>query len=906
MFFSSKKNVEPSSEENYRSLLESYRTSSRLNVLQISDLQNENEKLEKRLLELETSLSWKVTYPLRVIRAFSFGRLPSGRPIGYISHRTKEIITKEGKKVFFLRVWKRVSLAGKIFVKKKRLIGKQSSQNVKIYTENVPKESKNTLSNQILIIAELSLRQCAKYRVWQKKELLQNLGWNVKVVDWRDIALAKSALQVCKHVIFYRVPGFDDVIRLVEEAHRLQLDPIWEVDDLIFDAEEYRQNGNIDTLSVEERDLILSGVALFRRCMLACGRGLASTRALADEMKKAGLQNVFVLENALDDETCHLVEEFLPSEHIDKEEIWVSYGSGTNTHDIDFKQAEKGLFSAMEEEKRLCLCVIGQLNLSEKFKKFGKRVKYIQELTFKDYLKTISQTDIAIAPLESTTFNACKSNIKYLEASILKVASICSPRDAFKVILRDGENGFFAETPDDWKNAFLKLARDNQLRRRLAEQAWKDVTSYYNLTRMAHTEGQKIFGLPQKSDREKIKVLLANIYFAPRSFGGATIVAEEMAYQLKKRDIDVSVFTSKGKTDDKFTSNVRYSFNGIDVFAVPILDEYNKIGSLDNPYIAEQFATWLDAYQPDVVHVHAAQGLGVSMLRMCQERGIPYVLTLHDAWWLCDRQFMVQENGRYCFQTKIDLKTCQFCQQRASYLEDRQSMMHYALKGAALLLSPSEAHRQLYLANGVEPERIVVNRNGFQWPSRPRKKRIAGAPVRFGFVGGTEVVKGYELLKECVESLSRSDWKLILVDNKINLGFQSIFPDIWNVRGTLEIIPAFNQNGLDDFFDQIDVLLFPSQWKESYGLTVREALARDVWVITTSPGGQSEDVIHGINGTHIPLSGDPSFLAQAMEDILQHPEFLSDYVNPLKADLASYETQAAELEEHLRKVVRDN
>jgi len=45
---------------------------------------------------------------------------------------------------------------------------------------------------------------------------------------------------------------------------------------------------------------------------------------------------------------------------------------------------------------------------------------------------------------------------------------------------------------------------------------------------------------------------------------------------------------------------------------------------------------------------------------------------------------------------------------------------------------------------------------------------------------------------------------------------------------------------MDDFYAEIDVLLFLSQWKETFGLTIREALARGIRVIQTDSGGTTE------------------------------------------------------------------
>ena len=908
-------------EDSQKVLLESYRSSARLNGMRADGLQGESAHLRHQISLIHRSLSWRVTMPLRAVRSLSLGRLPSGRPLKELPERLSTLWEEGGVKAIGRAVEKRFPVRARGNKKTsfspqrgqpssaapgKVIVSGASSKPVSplsVYSDILDKTAV-TLAPRILIIAEVSLRQCAKYRVWQKRDLLERLGWKVQVVDWRDINVAMSALQICTQVIFYRVPGFDDVMKLVKEAHRLRLEPRWEVDDLIFDAEEYLQNGNISSLPRSEQDLLMSGVVLFKRCMLACGQGIASTRALAQAMRDAGLTHVDVVENALDRETLEIAASLPSRGEVADDRVWVSYGSGTNTHDEDFRQAEAGLIAALDEEPRLCLRVIGQLKLSEEFDRFGDRVERLTELSYRDYLAALAQTDIAIAPLEPTLFNDCKSNIKFLEAAVVRVAAICSPRDAFLAVMRHDENGLLAVTREEWKNCFLKLARDKALRDRLAARAWQDVTERYAPESMAVTQGKALFGLPVEPERKALRVLMTNVYYAPRSFGGATIVVEELALRLRKSGVEVGMLTSRPHLDGRLSGNIRYVANGTDVLAAMIPDGNDVIGSMDNPHMAEQFADWLDAYQPDVVHVHAAQGLGTAMLRVCQERGVPYVLTLHDAWWLCDRQFMVRGDGRYCFQTTIDQQVCQMCVPHARHLTDRWFLMHQALSEAALLISPSEAHRQLYLANGVEPERIVVNRNGFRWPERPRTPRIPGSPVRFGFVGGTEAVKGYPQLKKCMESLDRSDWELVLVDNKLNLGFSSIHARDWSVKGHLEIVPAFSQNGLDDFYDQIDVLLFPSQWKESYGLTVREALSRDVWVVTTAPGGQSEDVVDGVNGTHLPIDGRAETLAAAIEAILDQPGKFDGYVNPFKDCLATYEAQTEQLLGFLEMVAK--
>jgi glycosyltransferase involved in cell wall biosynthesis len=312
----------------------------------------------------------------------------------------------------------------------------------------------------------------------------------------------------------------------------------------------------------------------------------------------------------------------------------------------------------------------------------------------------------------------------------------------------------------------------------------------------------------------------------------------------------------------------------------------------------------LDAVRPDVVHLHSVQRLSASLADACLARGIPYIITLHDAWWLCARQFMVRADGKYCFQKQIDLHLCQACNPDMKHLAHRQALLRGALDGAALLMSPSEAHRALYLAQGIAPERIEVAPNGVRPPAQSLPRPSRGV-LRFGYVGGFEPVKGYNVLQQAMESLERSDWNLVLVDNTLNLGFSSVDVAQWRVQGKLSVVPAYTQDGLDKFFAGIDVLLFPSQWKESFGLTVREALLRDVWVIATEGGGAAEAITDGVNGTLIPLDGNAAWLRAAIETLLDDPARVRGFRNPLKDSIIGFDAQADALRLTLTRIAAE-
>lgn len=892
-------------ENDCKLIADSYKASEYLQAIKQKELQNTIKNLENTLNLQRRSLSWQLTFPLRMVEFFFKKEFYNHKIYKDYFKRAYEIYNQDGWKVLIKKVYEQ--FAKYIGLNKKRIIG---IRNKSLYSDPLSADRLSRLAPHILIIAELSLIQCAKYRVWQRKEQLESLGWVVSVVDWCSKESALEKLQVCTKVIFYRTPAFNIVKHLIKEARRLGLSPYWEVDDLIFSEEYFLKNKNIVLLNKKEKSQALWGVQLFKECLLLCDQGIASTPKLAQIMHEMGMKNVFILENALDKNTLSLITKIQNTNFVrdhGSEEIRIFYGSGTNTHNADFQVAAQGIAAVMLADSRLTLYIAGELTIPECCNVVRYRIKHISHCDYETYMHHLSQADITLAPLENSFFNDCKSNIKFIEGAVFSIPVICSPSDAYANSVENGKNGIIAYTKGDWEKAILDLANNKKKRLEIGEKAKRYIYENYSPNAVITDQVLPIFGFPPVKNNKIFSILSVNVYFSPNSFGGATFVAQEMAKYLgKQKNVRVSVFTSRPAGVGEALTPLRYQVEACDVLAVEEEPESQKAEwvSLDNPRITENFRDWLQATQPDCVHFHALAGLGVGLTRVCMEEGIPYVITLHDAWWLCDRHYMVNNKGYFCGQKKIDISICKSCVLDAPYLDERFRLMQIALQHAALLLVPSEAHKRLYLDNGVDPQKIVLNKNGFVWPKKRKTRPKPNQPLRFGYVSGSEAVKGFNILRKVFEKITDKNWELLIVENKESLGIKSIQVSGWKTQGVVKTIPAYTQNTMDDFYNSIDILLFPSQCKESYGLAVYEALARDVWVVTTNGGGQSEGVVDGENGTVIAADGQPHALEKAVKDSLKKRDFFINYKNKYKEKLTTFEQQGSELYGLLKHLVK--
>lgn len=128
--------------------------------------------------------------------------------------------------------------------------------------------------------------------------------------------------------------------------------------------------------------------------------------------------------------------------------------------------------------------------------KYGSRVRFaligdakieIPELDLKGQawsveaeLKALASFDIGIMPLPDSPWTQGKCGLKALTYLAFETPAVVSPVGVNARIIRPNENGFWAETPEDWENALSRLIEDSALRARLGKQGRADVLRYWS------------------------------------------------------------------------------------------------------------------------------------------------------------------------------------------------------------------------------------------------------------------------------------------------------------------------------------------------------------------------------------------------------------------------------------------
>lgn len=91
--------------------------------------------------------------------------------------------------------------------------------------------------------------------------------------------------------------------------------------------------------------------------------------------------------------------------------------------------------------------------------------------------------DIGVMPLDDTAWSRGKCGFKLLQYMAAGVPAVASPVGVNRSIIRHGDNGLLADTPEEWTGALASLIEDPALRARLGQAACRTVEARYSLAR---------------------------------------------------------------------------------------------------------------------------------------------------------------------------------------------------------------------------------------------------------------------------------------------------------------------------------------------------------------------------------------------------------------------------------------
>jgi hypothetical protein len=174
----------------------------------------------------------------------------------------------------------------------------------------------------------------------------------------------------------------------------------------------------------------------------------------------------------------HIIPNFIPfSPPPEKARSWVRIGwAGSNTHANDF---DVQLFKALQrlhDEEAIDVVFFGWR--PPLLSHTAAYVPFVPSSEFYAKLQELNFT-IGLIPCAPTIFNASKSNVKYLEYSMLGAVSVASDVVTYNTTIKHGINGMLVSKPKHWYPVLKELCGSPELRKTLADNAHAFVRDNY-------------------------------------------------------------------------------------------------------------------------------------------------------------------------------------------------------------------------------------------------------------------------------------------------------------------------------------------------------------------------------------------------------------------------------------------
>lgn len=381
-----------------------------------------------------------------------------------------------------------------------------------------------------------------------------------------------------------------------------------------------------------------------------------------------------------------------------------------------------------------------------------------------------------------------------------------------------------------------------------------------------------------------MKIVEYTLGLPPYRRGGLPRYSTDLSLELVKTDEvflmypgSINPFSSKIRINAKET---KYPFkvlelkNGLPV-SLGLGIDANNIDKFIAKRNIDEFKRFIDREKPDVVHFHTLMGAPIEILAYLHHEGVKTVFTTHDFYGLCPK--MLAENPLLELTNSNCTDDCMLCKKGPSYMkllvmqthfyehfkesklikkirknkkaqlnskedsEDftieqarlRFKLRQYYLKMYRLIddfhfnSSVAQNYIMQYLPN-IKGKVVPITHNGLI-DNRNRKYEEHDKLV-VGYVGPYDHKKGFYRLAKIAESMPDVTFRFYgdVVDSLV---FQ---------KSNVENYGIVSAASLQQAYRDMDVLVVPSLWHETFGFVVLEALLQGVPCLVSNTVGAKD------------------------------------------------------------------
>ncbi|HFJ9279037.1 MULTISPECIES: glycosyltransferase [Bacillus] len=403
-----------------------------------------------------------------------------------------------------------------------------------------------------------------------------------------------------------------------------------------------------------------------------------------------------------------------------------------------------------------------------------------------------------------------------------------------------------------------------------------------------------------------MKILHISLGLPPYRTGGLTKYSVDLMHSQGQEHQVFLLYPGKFTLSKRTAVKKNKPYGSISVYElinplpIPLLNGINQPEHFMKEVDHKVYEEFLIELKPEVIHVHTLMGIHKEFFETAKRLNIKIVFTTHDYFGLCPKVNLMDSKGNICNDFN-DGKSCIECNVNALSLPTVHVMQSYPyryLKDSSIVKSLRKIKKNQIKNNNAAPsvkqgvEEIDVDlakqyielRNYylkmfklvdyFHFNSSIAKEQfekyfdVSGkvvsishqdifdyrqersitkrenALVKLGYLGPIDTYKGFYSLKDTLESLKEkgyTNWHLGVYGDFLN------DPDIYNPE-YYTFYGRYNYSQLKDIFNEVDLLIIPSIWKETFGFIGLEAQSYGVPIMVSEYVGFKDLIQDGETG----------------------------------------------------------
>ncbi|MDD2482678.1 MAG: glycosyltransferase [Candidatus Shapirobacteria bacterium] len=371
-----------------------------------------------------------------------------------------------------------------------------------------------------------------------------------------------------------------------------------------------------------------------------------------------------------------------------------------------------------------------------------------------------------------------------------------------------------------------------------------------------------------------MKIFYTIHQFFPTYYTGTERYLYNLSKMMQKYGHQVHIVTYQPNFEEDMTKIdglyiKNYIYNNLDITAIHIPGNQPYISfELENKIIFNFFYKLLKKEKPDILHITHPMRM-TQAFDAAKALKIKTVMTLTDYWLMCGKGILLKNNNMACMGPGDGTNCKKYCYQQLSknILKNRVKKGKNIFNQINKLIISAKFVSDLYQLNEYDTSKIEIIRHGFNYFDnyQPIKNGSIKKDFCFGSLGSLIPNKGANILIQAFKMLKNKNIKLKIYGD--TTWDKEYFSYLKKLQGNDKRITFEGKYSLTDtakIHSELDVVVQPSLWYETYPLVCVTSLAYGIPIIVPDLTGSRELVEDKKNG-YIFKFGNAKSLQQKME-----------------------------------------